>query len=379
MARILYLDHAPIFGGAEVVLLNLIRELDRSRWTPLVATAAGSPLLPALADAQIDAVTVPFDRLNRAGATMPIHLIRAIRSVSRLIRQRRIDLVYTNTVRAHIVGSLAAVFTRTPIVWTLHDNTFPRLLARMLAFIPRRVIAVSNWLRHLYAPLNLAHKITVIHNGLSTAVSSAEAAGLRNEMHIPADAPLVVNVGRLVAGKAPHLFVEAASRVAQAIPAAVFALVGEPDPIEPGQPQSTYDEVLANAVRDCHLGSNLIMTGHRSDVARFYAAADLVVYCSVSPEGLPTVLLEAMCYARPVVATSVGGAPEIVVDQQTGRLVAPGDSKALATAIVDLLMDRQKALAFGAAGQTRLAQEFRVEQQAAQVDQVYRAILGERA
>jgi glycosyltransferase involved in cell wall biosynthesis len=373
--KLLYLDHAPILGGAQVVLLNLIRALDDNRFAPQVATAADSPLIPELQAAGIVAMTVPFGRLNQAGIATPVNLLHAARAVTHLIQQHQIALLHTNTVRAHIVGSLAAAFTRTPLVWTLHDNTFPRVLVRVLAPVPAQAITVSTWLRDLYGPLGLAHKTVVIPNGLSMTTPLETDAGLRQELRIPMDAPLVINVGRLVAGKAPHLFVEAARLVSWSVSNAYFVLVGGPDRLEPGQRPSAYADVLEQAVRESGLGERLILTGYRPDVARFYAAADLVAYCPVLPEGLPTVLLEAMRYAKPVVATATGGAKEIVRDGQTGRLVPPGNADALAAAILELLRDAGRARALGEAGRVRLNQEFDLQTQVAKIEQVYQAVL----
>ncbi len=378
MPKVLYLDHAPIVGGAEVVLLHLIRALDHRQWTPLVATTTDSPFAPTLAAAQIEMTTVPFGRLNQTGAAMPFNLLQAVWAVTIIIRRHRVTLLHTNTLRAHIVGSLAGLLTRAPVIWTLHDNTFPRALVRALAPIPRHVITVSHWLSDLYSPLSLAHKITVIHNGLPLDAPLASAAGLREELSIPSDVRLVISVGRLVAGKAPHLFMEAAQRVAPSMPEVYFILVGGPDRLEPGQRPSSYGDQLAKAVRASNLGQRLILTGHRSDVERFYAAADLLVYCPALPEGFGMPPLEAMRYARPVVASAVGAVPEIVVDGQTGRLVPPGNVEALTGAMLDLLGNPDRARALGLAGQVRLKREFDLRTQAARVMQVYETVQGER-
>lgn len=374
--NILYLDHAPIFGGAEVVLLNLIAALDWHRYRPLVATSENASFRSALAKAHIESVVVPFGRLNRSGALLLIHLTQAVRAVRRIIRVRRIDLIHSNTLRAHIVGSLAAALTRAPLIWTLHDNTFPSRMARLLSPVPRHVICVSQWLEDLYGPLGIAFKAAVVYNGQELDAPLVTASDVRGEFGVPATAPLVVNVGRLVAGKAPHLFVQAARRVLQAKPDAVFVLVGGSDLAELGQPPVTYPDELAQVVKDCNLGDQLIMTGHRSDVARFYAAADALVYTAIQPEGLPTVLLEAMRYAVPIVASAIGGAPEIVQDHVTGLLVPPNDVAALEAAITHLLTDRDQARTLGLNGRDRLTREFDLRLQAAKTMRVYDRVLG---
>ena len=369
--RILYLDHAPIWGGAEAVLVTLLQHLDREQFQPFVATAAQSPLAQRLAGSDVPILPVPFDTLNQAGWRLPFHLAESVTAVARLIRQQAIPLLHTNTVRAHIVGSLAGWLTRTPVVWTLHDNTFPPRLARWLAPIPRQVIAVSGWLAELYEPGGLTGKLTVIANGLNLAAPPANGPDLRSELGIPPDAPLVLSVARLVEGKAPHLFIEAAEQVAAQHPTARFVLVGGPDDGEPTPRAAAYAEKLAQAITRTPLAERLLLVGQRQDVARFYQAADVFVYHAVWPEGLPTVLLEAMAYAKPVVAAAIGGALEIVQDGETGLLTRPNDATALAAAISALLNNTAVAEKMGQAGLERIHQSFSVARQVAQTAVLY--------
>ena len=148
-----------------------------------------------------------------------------------------------------------------------------------------------------------------------------------------------------------------------------------PDRAEPGQPPVTYPEQLARVVKECNLGDHLIMTGQRSDVSRFYAAADALVYASIQPEGLPTVLLEAMRYAVPIIATEIGGAAEIVEDGVTGLSVRPNDLEALVTALTQLLNDRERARTLGRQGHARLVRDFDLRQQIAKTIKIYEQVL----
>ena len=374
--RILYLDHAPFMGGAQIVLLNLVHSLPAGGWSPIVATCEHSPLRLALQGTAIPVLPVAFDRLNQAGPALPFRWLRASVSIARLARRERASLLHSNTVRAHLAGSLAAWLARIPIVWTLHDNTLPRRAARVLSRRPARVITVSEWLKQYYASAGLVEKSVVIPNGLAAAGPGTDGGALRVELGVPADAPLVVNVGRLVAGKAPHVFVEAAALVAAEVPQAFFALVGGPDTPEPGQPPETYaSAVLAQALRASGLEQRLMVTGHRADAARFFSAADVVVYTSAQPEGLPTVILEAMQAGKPVVASAIGGALEIVLDGVTGRLVPPGDAAALASGILECLRQPERAQDWGRSGQARLETHFSLQGQARQTEAVYRSVL----
>jgi glycosyltransferase involved in cell wall biosynthesis len=375
IATVLYLDHAPIWGGAEAVLVNLLEHLDNTRFRPLVATTAGSPLVGPLDARAIEWTPVTFGPLNRAGVSLPFNLAQAVWQVMWTVRRRQVALIHSNTVRTHIIGALAATLTRTPLIWTLHDNTFPPALVRICAPAPSRVITVSDWLRRLYSPFNLGHKMEIVHNGIGLAGSVGSDAGIREELGIPLDVPLVISVGRLIPGKAPHLFVEAARSVLNLVPDAHFVLVGGADPAEAGRTPSSYASNLAPMVRRYGLEGHFRLAGHRANVERFYAAADLVVYCATQPEGWPTVLLEAMAHAKPVVASAIGGAAEIVQDKLTGLLVPPADPAALSTAVAWLLHHPEHACALGQAGQTRLRREFSIENQVTQTTRIYADVL----
>ena len=126
---------------------------------------------------------------------------------------------------------------------------------------------------------------------------------------------------------------------------------------------------VSRLVRRRHI--DLIHTGHRTDVDRFYAAADVVVYTAVRPEGLPTVLLEAMRYSRPTVASAIGGAVDIVEDGVTGWCVRPDDVDDLAGGVLRLLGDPDRARAMGVNGRRRLARGFDRREQVARTMGIY--------
>lgn len=370
--RILYVDHAPIWGGAEAVLMTLLHHLDRQQFQPVVATAPDSPLAQRLTDSDVPVLSVPFETLNQAGWRLPFHLGQSVTAVIRLIRQHRIHLIHTNTVRAHIVGSLAGGLTCTPVIWTVHDNTFPPRLVRWLAFIPRHVITVSTWLAELYQDCGLNGRCTVIPNGLPRIVNADQAPSLRAELGIPPYAPIVLNVGRLIAGKAPHLFISAAESAAVQHPEAHFILVGGPDDGEAAD--QVYLKQLAQAIANSPLQTRLHAVGLRQDVGRFYRAANIVVYNAVQPEGLPTVLLEAMAYAKPVIASAIGGALEIVENGLTGLLTPPNNVTALVEALDTLLANPTRQQVMGQAGLKRVTELFSVSQQVEKTTAIYRVI-----
>lgn len=368
---ILYLDHAPVWGGAEAVLVNLITHLDHSRFHPVVGTAVGSPLADRLQTMGLPCYLLPFATLNRARWRLPVHLAQSVTAVSRLIRQTNAAIIHTNTVRAHIVGTLAGWLTHTPVIWTIHDNTFPPPLVRLLAGIPRRVVTVSGWLRDLYQPNGLAGKCVVIPNGLP-APQQLPVPPLLPELGLPPDMQLVTAVGRVIPGKGAHHFIEAANQLASTFPKAAFVLVGGEEAAHTDYAQTIRQKTAASP-----LNNRLQWVGHRRDVVRFLAETAVFVYPATQPEGLPTVLLEAMAQGKAVVASAIGGALEIVQPDVTGLLVPPGETDALATAIKKLLTDEALAGKMGTAGQTRWRQDFSVERQAARMMEIYELVIGD--
>ena len=396
--KILYVDHTPAAGGAQIVLLNLIRSLDRRRYLPLAASSdASQEMLTLLQQEVVEHAVIPFGQVNPRNPLALVNLLRSARALAHLIRAWQVDLIHSNTTRAHVVASLAAGLTGVPLVWTLHDNTFPIILFRLCCQVPKSVICVSRYVRDCY-PLPPT-KTRVIHNGVpisdysipqsatctepSRSICNSQpvlspvevSQTLRQELGLEPDAPLIINVGRLVWGKGAHIFAQAARQVLGDMPQARFVLVGGPDPLEATGQAPLYSRDLTQLIHDLNLDGRFLLVGHRQDVARFYAAADLCVYSAVSPEGLPTVLLEAMAHGKPIVASALGGAPELVQDGVTARLVPAGQADALATAIRELLRDRKLAQSMGEAGRARVEREFDLQVQAKKVLEVYDDIL----
>ncbi|MEZ4835040.1 MAG: glycosyltransferase [Caldilineaceae bacterium] len=152
-----------------------------------------------------------------------------------------------------------------------------------------------------------------------------------------------------------------------------FVLVGGTDPDDPDS--VAYAATLDALVQASGHSGRLHMVGHRADVERFYADADLFVYCAVQPEGLPTVILEAMQYQLPVIASAIGGAQEIVEDGIGGRLVAAGDRRQLTAAIVDLLDNASLRGRMAAAGLARLREVYSPARQLALTQALYAELI----
>jgi glycosyltransferase involved in cell wall biosynthesis len=245
---------------------------------------------------------------------------------------------------------------KVPVISTKHnDDPFRRgpfrHVERLLTRRAARVITISAALRrYCIDDVGLpAEKIEVVHYGLDgLPVPWAEGP----EVPLPQDARVLLCVSRLAEQKGVDVAVRALARVREIEPRAVLVVLGE------------------GPERARLAGEGVFLPGRVGDVASWYRRAELLVH-PARWEGFGLALLEAMLAARPVVATRVSAAPEIVVDAETGVLVPPDDAPALAEAVLGLLADPARAAAMGDAGLARARSEFSVEKMAERTATVY--------
>jgi glycosyltransferase involved in cell wall biosynthesis len=325
-------------------------------------------LLPALAGRGLDVVFLGLD--DPAGAPGPFYRelgVEAVRlpcprdvdpalarRVRRELRRLRPDLVHTHLVHGDLYGTLGA--GRATIVSTKHnDDRFRvgpfRFVERALTRRAAGVIAITDALRRFCVDrVGLpAAKVEVVHYGLDAL---PEPWGPSAEVPLPGDARVLLCVARLAEQKGVDVAVRALRLVREREPRAVLVVLGE----GPERAQLS--------------GEGVFLPGRVGDVASWYRRAELLVH-PARWEGFGLALLEAMLAARPVVATRVSSAPEIVADGETGLLVPPDDPAALADAVSALLADPVRAAALGEAGLARARSDFSVARMAERTVAVY--------
>ena len=311
----------------------------------------------------------------------PLADLRALLGLHRVFRAWRPTIVHTHTAKAGLLGRVAARAARVPIVvHTYHGHVLHgyfsktqtavfRWLETWLARFADALVAVSESVKQDLVGLGVApsDRIRVVPLGLDLAHLDGDLPRgmLRREAGIEDDAPLVGMVGRLVPIKDVPTFLAAACLVRERRPEARFALVGD-------------GEERANLEAECRrrgLEGSLTFFGWRSDLAAIYGDLDVVVNASRN-EGTPVALIEALAAARPVVATRVGGTPDLLGDESFGRLVPPGEPAALADAIVDTLNQSEAARRRALAGREYVRERHSVARLVRDVDALYHELLG---
>jgi glycosyltransferase involved in cell wall biosynthesis len=347
-------------GGAERVTVSFMRYLAGTGADVVACTVTSrrdGPLAEELARAGVERHDLGARRISD-----PLALARLIR----LLRRGRFSLVHAHGPEACMLAGIACTLTRVPLVITRHvldeatTNWRLRQLARMTVFAARRAAAVVAVSYAVAGRLEVASAarpgaVHVIPNGVELERFNDPALSLRREdirraLGVEPDDRLVLLPAVLREGKGHEVLIDALREIKTRVPGARLAFAGG------GELEGA---LRARAERH---GDAVMFLGQREDVPELLAACDLVVLPSMA-EALPTALIEAAAAGRPVVATRVGGTPEVVLDGETGLLVPPDDPAALAAAVVTVLTDCERARALGEAGRRRALSLFSIRAQ----------------
>jgi glycosyltransferase involved in cell wall biosynthesis len=365
--RILFLDHTAALGGAELCLLDVA---PRFAATSVVVLMEDGPLRGALEQRGV-AVTVlergaSLQKVRRESRAPGLAVLSAVAGIAQEVARlsRSYDLVYANSQKAFIVACASAAFARRPVLWHLHDILDPHVFSRinigvdvfLANHVASGVIANSQATASaLVARGGTRARIDVIYNGIDSAAIDAvrpeDVAAARAALDFE-DAPVLGLFGRLAPWKGQDVAIRALSLLGAESPVQL-AIVGEALFGE-----KSYAQQIRALVSELGLERRVRFLGFRNDVPVLMRAVDVLVHTSVAPEPFGRVIAEGMLAERPVIATSGGGASEIVTAGVTAWQVPPNDPAALAAAITDVLRDPVRARAVAAKGRCDALQRF---------------------
>ncbi|MDH7576316.1 MAG: glycosyltransferase family 4 protein [Bacillota bacterium] len=335
----------PVQGGIKKHLLVLLQGFNNKKYHCFLAAPPDHDLVSSLGPFARKIFSVPI-----AEGWYPARDWQVVRILCDIINKEKFDLVHTHGIRAGILGQMAALLAgHRAVVATIHNSqnpripffTFFRLLQALLYRVSvSHVIAVSEALKgeiqkYEWMP---AERITVIYNGIDYRVFKGYEAPrtLPPSFGLSRDLPVIGTAARLEPRKGIKYLIEAIPFVDKWYGPAYFIIVGD----------GPERESLEGLVKKMNLSERVIFTGYRSDIPPLLSHFDLVVIPSIQ-EGLSIFCLEALASGRAVIATSVGGLPEIIRNGRTGVLVPPADPVALAQAIGELLKNRELAVYLG--------------------------------
>lgn len=371
-------------GGTERQLLSLLRGLDSDRFElHLACLRRWGRLLDELTTRG-----VPISEY-RVSSLFPHRALKAQIAFFEHVKQLKYHIVHTYGFYPNVFALLAARLAGVPIlVASLRDMgemyaPFQRRVQSLICRLADALVVNAETIkRKLIAEGHRSDRITVIPNGID--VEQYRHLGpkgrIRQELGVSPHAPLVGVIARLVQVKGIEYFLEAAAIIARRVPEARFMVVGEGQflmdragMVSYGQ----YQQELEDYAKRLGLAQRVIFTGFRPDVPEILAELKVSVLPSLS-EGLSNVMLESMAAGVPVVATRVGGTPEVVEDGATGLLVPPRDPGALAEGIYRLLMTPDLAHRFSLAGREHVAKRFSIERMVRETEALYTSLLEQR-
>lgn len=369
---VLYFSNTLARGGAEEHILTLLRGLDRSRFRPLLVCTpeVASRIQPDVPD------DVPVTALT---LRHPRH-VAAARELARLIRRERVGIVHSHLFYSSLFASPLARLCGVPlVVETPHVREVWRrglkgryAVDRWAGRFVDQYIAVSEAnRRYLLEEKKLpARKVVVIHNGCDVQrfdVRNVDTRALRASLGFAPGDPMLVVVGRLEPQKGHRILLDALPVVQREFPSVRLVCVGE----------GSLRDSLEYRAKTLGLADSVRFVGQQADIPAWLALADVVVLPSFY-EGLPLAAIEALAAGRAMVATDVDGTPEIVVPEETGLLVPPGDPGSLAVAISRLLREPDLRLQLAEAGRARVIERFNEVRQVARTEALYELALRRR-
>jgi len=363
--KVLHLIHSLEMGGAQKVVATLVKHHDLSKFIPIVGSLRrAGPLEGLMRNAGADVVY--FDKKSALDLGCAIRL-------RRYILQNGITIVNAHNFSASFWGRIACIgLKNVGFIVTEHGRTGTPpfkviLFNRLFAGGVDAIIAVGEetgeFLKARY-PYN-AHKIKVVVNGIDIPADPGwSKEKLRSEFEVPLDSPVVVNLAALTPVKNQAFLIRAIALTRKMIPGIRLLLIGD------GPMRGELEKLVV----ELNITDNTIFAGERLDGPQILAACD--IFCLSSEiEGTPMAILEAMAYSCPIVATAVGGVPNIIRDGEGGLLVPYGEVEALSRALERILNNGELARKLAANASLRLASDFSADEMTHRTEEVYGEML----
>ncbi|MFA5143020.1 MAG: glycosyltransferase [Candidatus Omnitrophota bacterium] len=350
-------------GGMEKLAIDLAERLKIAGYLSSICCLDRAGDLTNQAEAKgIDVVVM--SRKPGIDMSLPITL-------SKILKNKKVDIAHTHNLEAMIYGTLAARFAGIPVVINTRHGREDKRANWLFWSMNNAVIAISEDAKRRFLTFNRIKydKLRVIYNGIDAASSEKLDTRSIKEKIFKVDAryKIIGTVSRLSEEKYQVALLDAFQKVSQAVKNVILVFVGD-GPLK--QALHNYSEKLG-------IADKIIFLGFRADAREIVEAFDIFALPSLT-EGISLSLLEAMAARKPVVATNVGGNPEVVVDGDTGILVPPKDPQKMAEAIIKLIQNSDLAKKMGQAGRKRMEEKFSLNRMVNEYELIYEECLAKK-
>lgn len=369
MKNILYLHAGAELYGADIVLLELLKKIDKTKFKPYVLLPCSGPLVQKLRDNGIDVDVLEYPILRRKYFT-PMGILKYIKDyihyskeIKKIAQKKNIDIIHTNTT-AVLEGIYVKRKLKIPQIWHIHEIIVkPVMIHKVLSFLVAKyadqAITVSNAVKeHLSKTGYFKKDIKIIYNGVDNTIFKPDndINYLKKEFNIPKDSLVVGMIGRVNAWKGQSDFLKAMDIVLSNNENVYGMLVGG---VFEGE--EWRKEEIQNQINSMKNKDRIIFSDYRRDTPNIHALYDIFVLPSINPDPLPTVVLEAMASGTPIVGYKHGGVCEMVSEGNNGLLAEVRNPESLAEKIDILLRDENMRKSFSEHSLKRQKAHFSLE------------------
>lgn len=359
MIKILYLTR-PMQGGMRKHLYLLLEKIDRSKFYPILVCDEKS-----CEEFRVEKVPLPMKEKILAKEDFLI-----LRKIIEIVKKEKISLIHCQGYKTAFLGMIVRIFLKLPVIITIHNYLFygnktsRRLYEKIFKFIARyfsKIITVSKDLERYLKSIGVEpQKINTIYNGIELSYNQIK------ESKIEKNYKVVGAISRFVPQKGIIYLIKAAPIVIKEIKNVKFLIIGE---------GPEYENMI-KCIKELNIKDFVEILPYQENISDFLDTLDLLVVPSLS-EGAGMVILEAMANKLAVVATRVGGIPELVKDKETGILIEPGNVKELSSAIIRLLKEENKVREMGEFGRKIVEEKFDIKLMVKEAEKLYESVINE--
>ena len=363
--KILLLHSSSDQYGASKILLGIVQLLVKRNHQVWVVLSEEGPLSNDLLQAGAEVIYIRLGILRRKYFSPTgiinrlITINQAKKELEKIIRQKNIDLVYSNTTGV-LAGAFAASKCRIKHIWHVHEiiespRWFTQILGKIMRQYANSVVVVSEAVKQSWLSVIPENKMVVVHNGIDYTPYLQAQPSIQASFGFPEDALIIGMVGRVHYWKGQDYFLQIAALLHVRFPQLRFVMVGDAFP--------GYEYLYAqldNQMQQLQVQDVVKQLGFRNDIPSLMQSIDLLLLPSQLPDPFPTVILEAMASEKPVIATQMGGALEMIEPGITGDFM-PHDRAEAAANIVSNWLNKEKLHQAGKAARQRVLEKFSKE------------------
>lgn len=375
--------------GGEFLTLYLITHLRRDIFSPILVYAVEGIIVREIRKTGIETVQIPLgDKMTSIypreiklynpvfilGFLWNVILSGSVFRLNRLLKRNNIQLMYCADNLSKLIGGIAGKMAGIKVVAPCHDDFKEDMLGKTMRvfylLLLDRILAVSGKVKKFFTRNGcVSEKVVTVYNGINAETFNPENVkdDVRAEIGLNQDAIVIGNIGVLESDKGHKYLFEAMAKLKSEGVSGITCIVCGTGPEE---------ETLKNIVVGKGLVDQVLFLGFRDDIPRILKALDIIVITSLTIESFSMIAVEGMAMKVPVIATNVGGLPEVVDNGRTGILIPPGDIDALCESIRFLVNNPDERLRMGENGRARVLERFTVEENARKTEGVFLEVLG---